>query len=172
MMKLLTTAGRFTKGFTLVEMLVYLAIFTITATASVGFLLSLKDFVDQYRIETALYQSGTNALEQIVLSIRQGDEVDLLNTIVNSPATGKLTVDRGASTTSFTLTAGTLEMAVDGVNLGDMMNVPVTVSEFTVYHYPITEGEFVRVKLRLTATVDAVTKTITLYGGSVVRGAT
>lgn len=160
-----------TRGFTLVEMLVYLAIFMLVSTASVTFLLSLNDFVSQYRIETALYKSGTNAMEQVVLSLRQADDVDLLNSITNSPANGKLAVVNSASSTVFVLSAGSLDMTINGVDFGGVTDDDVTVSGFTVYHYTLTEGEFVRVKLSLTATVNSITKSITLYGGSVIRGA-
>ena len=158
------------RGFTMVEMLVYLAIFTVVSTASVGFLISLDEFVGQYKLETALYRSGTNVMEQILLSIRQADEVDLLNSTFNLPATGKLTVEHSASSTAFVLNAGALDWTVDGVDLGDMTMDEVVVDGFSVYHYPLTKGEFVRVKLSLTATVGTVTKSITLYGGAVVRG--
>lgn len=171
MMILKKTSQRLQKGFTLVEVLIYLAIFTVVSTASVGFLISLDEFVDQYKIETVLYRSGTNAMEQIVLSIRQADSVDLLNTVEDLPLTGKLTVDTVATTTTISLDSGELELEINGEELGDMTNSLVTVDGFTVYYYPLTEGEFVRVKLELSATVNSVSKSITLYGGAVVRGA-
>lgn len=157
-------------GFSLVEMLVYLAIFMVVATASVTFLISLDDFIDQYRIETALYRSGTNVMEQIVLGLRQADQVDLLNTTLHDPTLGRLTVESGASTTAFTRNVDALELTVDGVPLGTLLTDGVVVDGFTVYHYPVTQGELVRVKLELTATIDSVSKSITVYGGAVVRG--
>lgn len=160
----------FKKGFTLVEMLIYIAIFMVVSTASVTFLLSLSDFIDHYKVETALYRSGTNVMEQIILSVRQADNVDLVNTVEDLPAIGKLTVEHGASSTSFVINAGSLDLTIDGKELGDMTASVVTVDGFTVYYYPMAKGEFVRVKLDLTATVGGVTKSITLYGGSAVRG--
>ena len=159
------------KGFSMVEILVYLAIFLVVSTASVTFLISLNEFVDQYKVETVLYRSGTSVMEQIILGARQADNVDLVNTTEDDPTNGKLTVEHGASSTSFTLNAGTLELTIDGNNLGDMTTSNVTVDDFTVYYYPLTVGEFVRVRLSLSATVGSITKSITLYGGSTVRGA-
>lgn len=152
-------------------MLVYIAIFTVVTTAATTFLLSLNEFIGQYKIETALYRSGTNAMEQILLGIRQADQVDLLNTTLETPSAGKLTVEHGASSTAIALNGGTLELTVDGEDLGSLLSDAVTVNEFTVYHDTLSQGELVRVKLRLTATVNSLTKTITLYGGAVVRGA-
>jgi len=159
------------KASSLIEVLVYIAIFMMVSTASVTLILSLDDFIDQYRLETMLYRSGSNVLEPILLAIRQADDVDLLNTVLLTPATGRLTVENVASTTSFTLNAGELGMVVDGTDYGSLTADDVVVDSFTVYHYPLANSEFVRVKLVLTATLNpSVTKTVTLYGGSVIRG--
>lgn len=157
-------------GFTLVEMLVYLAIFTMVSTASVLFLFSLTDFVSQYRIETALYRSGTNVMEQVMVGLRQADTIDLLNTTLNDPLLGELTVGHDASTTAFAISAGALELTVDGVPLENMLSSGVTAQGFTITHYPLAVGELVRVKLELTAAINGVSKSIILYDAAVIRG--
>lgn len=159
-------------GFTMVEMLVYLSIFTVVSTASVAFIISLDDFIDQYRLETMLYRSGTNVMEQIMLAIRQADNVDLFNTIEDDPSVGRLTVENTSSTTSFTLSSNELELEIDGFNYGDLTNDSVVVDKFTVYYYSVADVQFVRVRLALTATIDSLTtKSETFYGGGVIRGA-
>lgn len=65
-----STAQHRLSGFTLIEVMVYLFILIIVSTASVGLLLSLDDFIYQYKVETALYRSGTNVLEPIVVALR------------------------------------------------------------------------------------------------------
>lgn len=165
-----TIRSSFQVGFTLVEMLVYLAIFMAVSTASIGLMISLSDFINQYQIETVLYRSGSNVMEQVMLGLRQADQVDLLNTNLNDPALGRLTLEQGASTTEFVLTGGALNMSVDGVQLGTLLSNNVVVDGFTVFHYPSSRGDLVRVKLQLTATIDSQVKSITLYDGAVVRG--
>jgi type II secretory pathway pseudopilin PulG len=163
--------GRF-RGFTLVEVIVYFSILLVVSTASVGFLISLDRFVDQYKLETMLYRSGSEALEQIMLAIRQADQVNSLNT-VEDVADGSLGVENTSDLTVFKYNAGDLELEINGQGYGDLTDDNVTVDGFTVYHYPMTDGEFVRVKLELTAILDdaSVSKSITLYGGGVIRGA-
>ncbi len=162
------------KAFSLIEVLVYLAILMSVATASVGFLLSLNGFIDQYRLETMLYRSGTNALEQILVALREADAVDAFQTIEDDPAAGMLTVTNSATTTAFTFTGNELLLAINGQNYGNLANEAVSVDDFTVYYYPYSNGEFVRVRLTLSATLDgsASSKSISLYGGAAVRGAT
>lgn len=158
-------------GFTLIEMLVYLAIFIVVSVAAVGFLLSLDDLIDQYRIETALYRSGTNAMEQILLSIRQGDRVDLINTIQHASSTGKITLENTSTSTTLTKSGSELLLEINSVEYGNVLNSNITVEDFTVYQYSLGDGEFVRVKLELSATQGSTTKSATFYGGASVRGA-
>lgn len=160
-------------GFSLVEVLVYIAIFTIVSVASVGFLFSLEDLIGQYRLETALYRSGSSIMEQVLLAVRQADTVDSLNTVEDSPTTGKLTVENVSTSTTFTLDAGSLKLSINGDDFGDLTSDDVTVNGFTVYYYPtVNDHQFVRVKLSVTATLNgSLSKSATFYGGAVVRGA-
>lgn len=159
------------RGFTLVEMLIYISILVVVSTAAVTFLISLDEFIDQYQVETALYRSGTNVLEQTVVSLRQADTFDALNSIIDDPANGRLGVTAGASTTQLVLDSGRIDLYLDGENYGDLTGDTVTVDSFTVFRYDTAIGQMVRVKVRLTATVGGVTKSETFYGGAVIRGA-
>jgi type II secretory pathway pseudopilin PulG len=156
-------------GFTLVEMLVYIAIFLLVAVGSVSYLFSLDDLIAQYRVETDLYRSGTNVLEQVTLSLRQADSFNLAS--VEDNENGILSVTGGATTTVFTRSGDDLNLTINGINYGNMVEDSVNVTNFTVYRYDTTVGHFVRVKLSLTATVGGITKNITLYDGAVIRGA-
>jgi len=160
-----------TVGFTLIEVLVYLGILLVVSTASVGFLISLNDFITQYQLETALYRSGTNALEQIVVGLREADQFDAVNSVIDNTASGTLAVISGATTTTFAKVGSELDLRVNGVNSGNLMSEGVTVTGFTVYRYNTAAGQLIRVKLDLSATVDSNTKTISLYGSGVIRGA-
>jgi type II secretory pathway pseudopilin PulG len=159
------------RGFTLIEMLVYLGIFMLVSTASVTFLLSLDDFIDQYKVETALYRSGTNIMEQIVVELRQSDQYDSLNSIIENPDTGVLAIQNGASSTVFTKTGDDIALTKGGVSYGNLNSDNASVTAFTVYRYVTAVGTLVRVHVRLSATVDETTKVVDLYGGAVIRGA-
>ena len=158
-------------GFTLIEMLVYLGIFTVVSTASVTFLLSLDDFIDQYKVETALYRSGTNVMEQIVVELRQADQFDAGNSVIENPSTGVLAIQNGVATTRFTKTGSSIVLTKNGVSYGNLNTNDVSVTAFTVYRYITTAGTLVRVHVRLSASVDETTKTVDLYGGAIIRGA-
>lgn len=159
-------------GFTLVEMLIYIALLVIVSTGSVSFLISLDELVNQYQVETALYRSGTNVLEQTMVALRQADVFDALNSIEDDPANGRLTLTNSASTTELIINgSGGIDLLLDGVNYGDLTGDSVSVNSFTVYRYDTAVGQMVRVRVDLTATIDGYSKNMVFYGGAVVRGA-
>jgi type II secretory pathway pseudopilin PulG len=159
-----------TQGFTLLEVLVYLAILIIVSTVAVSLLVSLDDVIDRYRVDTALYRSGTNVMEQVVVELRRGDEFNVASSVLNTSATGTIAIDNGATTTIISRVGDEMRLTINGEEYGNLLQDPVIVTGFTVYKYDTTSGTFVRVKLELSATIESVTKTIDLYGGAVIRG--
>lgn len=158
------------RGFTLVEVLVYLSILLIVSVGGILLILSLDDVIQEYKIETALYRSATNVLEQVAVEIREGESLDLGNSVIAIAGAGKLTIENGGVDTTFEQVGNELLLSVDGVQQGNLLSEPVTVSDFTVYSYQNAVGTMVRVKLRLSATIGSTTKTMTFYDGAVIRG--
>jgi type II secretory pathway pseudopilin PulG len=157
-------------GFTLLEVLVYLAILIVVSTVAVSLLVSLDDIIDRYRVDTALYRSGTNVMEQVVVELRRGDEFNVASSVLNDSATGTIAINNGATTTIISRVGDELRLTVNGVEYGNLLQDSVAVTGFTVYKSDTASGTFVRVKLELTATVESVSKSIDLYGGAVIRG--
>jgi prepilin-type N-terminal cleavage/methylation domain-containing protein len=158
------------KGFTLVEVLVYMAIFVMFTTAATYLLITLNDVVDRYRVNTLLYRSGSSAVEHMVAELRQANQFNAAGSVVNTSATGTLSVINDSTTTTFTKSGDELLLSINSVNYGNLVDESVEVDGFTVYRYTTTVGTLIRLKLELTATVGSSTKSMTLYGGSVIRG--
>jgi prepilin-type N-terminal cleavage/methylation domain-containing protein len=158
------------KGFTLVEVLVYLAIFVMVTTAATYLLITLNDVVDRYRVNTVLYRSGSSALEHMVVELRQANQFNTAGSVVNTAATGTLAVINNSTSTTFTKSSDELLLSINSVDYGNIVDDAVEVDGFTVYQYNTTVGTLVRLKLELTATVGSSTKSMTFYGGSVIRG--
>lgn len=158
------------RGFTLVEVLVYLAIFTMVTTAAIYLLFTLNDVVDKYRVNTLLYRSGSTALEYMVTEMRQADQFNVGGSVVHTAATGTLAIINNSTSTTFTKSGDELLLTINSVDYGNLVDDAVSVDGFTVYNYSTAVGTFVRIKLSLTATVGSSTKSTTLYGGAVIRG--
>ena len=158
-------------GFTVIETLVYLFIFIVVSIAGTVFMISLNGLIDEYRIETALYRSGSSATEQILLAVRQADSVDLINTVSLSSTTGAIALQSTGTSTEIRKVGDELTLEINSTEYGNIVDAEVVVDEFTVFHYPLTIGEFVRFELVLTATIGSSTKTASFSGGGSVRGA-
>lgn len=155
-------------GFTLVEVLIYLGIFLVVATSSVTFMVSLDDFVREYKVETALYRSGTSILEQVQLALREGETFNASSSVLYDPA-GVLSISASGTSTTFSQVGGELLLDINSVLKGNLATDPVTVTDFTVYEYDMALGQMVRVRLGLSATIGSTTKSVTLYTGSLIR---
>jgi prepilin-type N-terminal cleavage/methylation domain-containing protein len=158
------------KGFTLVEVLVYLAIFVMVTTAATYLLITLNDVVDRYRVNTVLYRSGSSALEHMVVELRQANQFNVAGSVVNTAATGTLAVINNSTSTTFTKSGDEILLSINSVDYGNIVDDAVEVDGFTVYQYNTAVGTLVRLKLELTAAVGSSTKSMTFYGGSVIRG--
>jgi type II secretory pathway pseudopilin PulG len=157
-------------GFTLLEVLVYLSILIVVSTVAVSLLVSLDDIIDRYKVDTALYRSGTNVMEQVVVELRRGDEFNVASSVLADSATGTIAINNGATTTIISRVGDELRLTINGVEYGNLLQDSVAVTGFTVYKSDTASGTFVRVKLELTATAESVSKSIDLYGGAVIRG--
>ena len=109
-------------------------------------------------------------LEQVVLSLRQADTFDSGASVLQPSTSGILALSADGIVTQFSRVGSELRVAVDGTNYGDITSDVLYVDGFTVYRYPTTVGEFVRVEVNLRASIGTASRSETFYGGAVLRG--
>lgn len=170
-------------GFTLVEMIIYVAFFAILSVLSINAtILVMKSFYT-LRINQSISQSATTALERMSREIRNAYDIDSLNsTLTTSP--GRLTLltkdDLGALTTvEFYTNAGNqINMKIGDVDQGSLMTK--TVSATNLVFRSMTNGtatstnsKAVKIEMTLRDSRDArsgFTKTVKFYDTIVLRG--
>jgi type II secretory pathway pseudopilin PulG len=157
-------------AFTLVEMLVYLAIFFTVTTAATYLLITVGNTIDRYRVQTLIYRSGSDVMEHIVAELRQANQFNTVDSVTNTATSGVLALLNNSTSTIFTKNDGELLLSINGTNYGNMVGESVFVDGFTVYRYSTAAGTMVRVKLALTANVGSSSKSTTFYTGAVIRG--
>lgn len=155
-------------GFTLVEMMVYLALLIVISISAVVALISFSDALQSYRTNQLLVRNGIAVLERFQTDVRSAQDVDVVNSTLGvSP--GALRVLTGATTTDFTVNGSVITVATNGVPQELTRNtVTVDALEFNVYENVVTE--MVRMQVTLTATVGATTRTQTFTTAVVLRG--
>jgi type II secretory pathway pseudopilin PulG len=160
---------KYNRGFSLIEMLVYLAVTVLVSLAGVLTYLSLDDVMVRNETERAVNHSAIVALERIGYEIRQATGVNVVqSTFGVSPS--ELTLSRGATTTNFEVVGNALMLTVNGVTLGTLTGEDVIVEDFVVHRYVGTTTELVRVALTMSGNSKAATTTRTYYTSAVIRG--
>lgn len=157
------------RGFSLIEILVYLAVTVTLAGALVTVFLSLNTTIARNTTERALMEGANVSLEQLSRVIRDADSINAgLSTFAST--TGALALVESTTTTRFYLSGSTLMMSVNGADVGPLTSDEVSVGGVTFTRYTGSTTEMVRVGLTLTAIGKASSSTRTFYTSAVLRG--
>ncbi|HEU4677668.1 MAG TPA: type II secretion system protein [Candidatus Paceibacterota bacterium] len=157
------------RGFTLIEMLVYVSVMLLIAVGLITTFHSLDTVLLKNRDDRALTESASVALERMGSALRGATIVDTgASTLGTSP--GVLTLIAGATTTTFSLSGGRVILSENGEEVGPLTGSDVTVDDLRFTHYVGTATELVRVALTLTRVGSVSTSTRTFYSSEVLRG--
>lgn len=157
------------KGFTLIEVLVYIAVLILAVLVMVSLFLSLSTVLSRNQVERELSQTAQVTLEKMVRDIRAAATAD--TTVAN-----QLTLQTigGATTTQFALSGNSVVMNLNGTNLGTLTSNTVSVDDLVFTKYETLGAELetilVRVALTLSVSTKAASTTQTYYTSAVLRG--
>lgn len=161
------------RGFTLIETIVYIAIFVTVSIASVSLLFSLQELTTQYRVKQALLVSGSAVLERTLLEVREAWSVVESESILASTTAAVLTLEIAAvsgTTTAQIEWVGDVVQLVLPTGTQQLQRDDVRVDAVTFSAYEANGVEFVRVQLTVSATQRGYTESLTLQGGAIIRG--
>ena len=156
------------RGFTLVELLVYISLLLIMSIASVSLMLSLQSTLSEQRSKRALTQGGVIAMERMLYEIRESETITVpLSTLGSSP--GVLVLEQETQDVTFDTNSGSLRVAIDGSTAEPLTDTTITVDNLVFTYFDNTRTEMVRVDLTLTATIGSATSTQTFTSSAVLR---
>lgn len=155
-------------GFSMIEMLIYLAILVMVSTVAVSSLLSYSDILTQQKVNRLVTEEGSVVLERLLYSIRNADEVDLGGSTL-ADSDGVLSLTDSSGTITIEKDVNTVSYTAPGEPTISLLSSSVTVSDLTFYHFTTGNTELVRFSLTIQAASDGQTATETFYGGAVLR---
>lgn len=163
------------RGVSLIEVIVYVAIFAVLSALTVNILLSISQALTAIRVTRAFNGTAAVAMERMIREIRQArDIVEGESTLGASP--GVLTldtyVDPGGNTKikrKFSISGGALTLQ-EGSNPSIPFTAGVTIANLTFWSTGAPSSQAVRVELALTAGSGKYMKQQTFYGTAVLRG--
>ncbi len=162
------------KGFSLVEMLIYLAILVTVLGAVMYSLAGMTKWHRDIQASRNLDLSATAILDRMVLEIRNANAVDSVNSTFNTHP-GRLTisgVDSGGSARiiEFFIQGTSLHVKENGTDQGPLSLSTVVVENFVVRSLTGGATSAVRIELRLSSSAQGFTKTANFYTTVILRG--
>lgn len=171
-MSLLSSAR--SKGFTLVEMVVYSAILGVVAVLATNATLAMTRAFTDLRISRDLNSSATALFERLTRDVRGAYDIDLAQSALGTNP-GQLTLNTkdsaGVNTTvEFYVTGNRVSIREGGIDQGSIMTTGTSVSSFVVRQLSNTNTKAVKVEAIISATRGGITKTRNFYTTIVLRG--
>lgn len=165
----------FTKrGFSLVEMLIYIFILTIILAVVTNSIYSLSKSYRSIRSADTLESSAMSSLDRIVREIHDATSVDsTLSTLGTSPGVLMLntTDDLGATTTvKFSVSSQAIRVAEAGVDVGPLTDSSTRVTSLIFRLITTSQSKAVKVEMTIESGTSTSYKTKNFYSTAVLRG--
>ncbi|MBK5215676.1 MAG: hypothetical protein JJE53_02635 [Candidatus Pacebacteria bacterium] len=160
----------FISGYSIVEILVYLAIFTSISILVINLFITIIASFNVTSINRKLLESGNVSMERISREIRQAENIDIANSSSNSLQLNSVDSVGSNFVIKFSSIDGDLNLYKDGVFMGNLLNEEVVLTNLIFRRISTTQGEAVKIEMSLQYTEGKSTKTENFYNTIILRG--
>jgi len=162
------------KGFTLIEMLIYIAFLAITSIIATTSLFTIMRATTEIRLAQDVNNSASDALGRIVREIRDAHGIDVIQSDFGVNP-GRLVLDtKDASgsdiTVDFHLDSGALKVWQDALYQGSLTASNIQVTNLVFTNITTANSHGIKIDLELVGTRGNLTKTQTYYATTILRG--
>jgi type II secretory pathway component PulJ len=162
------------KGYTIIEILVYLAIFTLVSVGTINSLVIIVKSFGEIRSNRAIIDSGSLAMERMTREIRNASSIDTANsTLASNPGVLTLnTTDSSgtAKTVKFMTSNNVLVLYEDGSLSGNLLGQGIQVTNLVFTSITMTNGTAVKVAMTIQDTKSARLQSQDFYSTIILRG--
>jgi len=161
-------------GFTLVEMIIYIAFFAILSVLATEALMVVMRSFYTLRLTQNINQSATTALERMSREVRNAYDIDVAGSTFNT-SPGQLTLRTkdtfGANTTvEFTVSGNQIRIKEGGVDKGSLMPKSTTVTNLIFRQITTTNSKAIKIEMSLHDAHGLITRDAVFYDTIVLRG--
>lgn len=160
------------RGFSLIEVIVYIAILAVLSTFAVNTLLLIHSSLAEIRVTRALNASAAVAVERMIRVIRDGRSVNIgASTFGSSPGVLALTGSESPALTHRFSVSGKALLLESGSNPAVRLTPSGVLVENLVFRLVTasTTSQAIKVELTLAASTGKATTTQNFYGTAVLR---
>lgn len=162
------------QGYTLIELIVYVAIFAVFSVLATNSLLTMTRVFAENRVMRDLNSGAVVSMERISREIKGANSIDVaLSTFSSNP--GVLTLNSTdasgvARTVKFYVSDGILKIDENGTYLGDLTSQYVTVSNIIFRTFSTPQSSVIKIEMTLTSTRGNLVRTENFYNTISLRG--
>ena len=162
---------KFKKGFSFMEMIIYLTIFTTISILVINSFIIILSSFSVINANHNLLESGSMAMDRISREIRQAQNIDLTHSSFdsNSSFIRLNNVDR-TSYIDFAKNNDELEMSKNGSLFDNLLAQNISLNKLVLRHIEMTNGEAVKIEMELGTINSKVNKTANFYNTVILRG--
>jgi len=167
----LTHTGNKSNGFTLIEILFYIVLFTVLFAVISQTLLTISGTHDEISAIKNINNSASLALERMTRDIRDAHHV-IVSESQLATSSGSLTLALTSDeleTTTFRHTADGIELLKNDTVIGSLVGPSVTINELSFFHITSTTSEAVRITMNTHATTSNSIKQHTFHTTAILR---
>ncbi len=141
------------KGFTLIEVLIYMIIFSMISALIISSYVVVTNSFAQTRSARDLLESGNTSMERMSREIRMAKSIDITNSTVGS-SPGILQLNSingsgGARIVKFTVSSGALNLYQDGNLTANLLGQNISVTSLIFRRISTGAGEAVKTEMIL-----------------------
>lgn len=138
------------KGFTLVEILIYTAIFTLLLFVVVQTLVSFVETQGELRSLRRVENSAVVFLDRISREIREAESVNVSGSTLGTHP-GKLSITKDSYTYLFEISNGVMNLSINSVDQGPLTESEASIDSFIVNQFSNGSEEIVQMRLTLSS---------------------
>jgi Tfp pilus assembly protein PilW len=164
------------KGFTLVETLVYLALFVLIIGALVNCVVILGNSYRNVQSVQAIESSAIASMDRIIREARESTSIDTVNStfgVSSNPVLALNSVNASGTAVAikFSLSGGRIRLSENSVDLGPLTAADVEVSSLVFRQYTTSNSSAIKVEMTLSsASTSGMYFSKNFYGTAVLRG--
>lgn len=160
------------RGFSLVEMLFYIALLTVLLIVVINFVLLMVTSYRNIRATQVIESSAVAAMDRMVGEIRNADSVDTGNSVFNNAA-GVVVINTATTTPAkikFDGSTTTLAVYEDNVYSGPLLSSDARIKSLTFRSISTSTSAAIRIELELESGTSSFYKSKKFYDTAILRG--
>lgn len=159
-----------TKGYTLIEMLVYIAIVSVALLALIQSMLRISTSYENVKAVRVIEQAAIATMDRMQLETRSAASINVASSTFNTNP-GVLALNTTNSRVRFYVSNNRLYLEEGGVVTGPLTETNVTVSSFVVRQITATSSSAVKIEMTLQASgYGTTTVSKNFYTTTILRG--